>query len=603
MKTAALKEQKRKTGVARLLEIAGTKKWFVLAACALGVIATFLQFFPAVLVYEGVMELVRHAGDLSAVNGAYMWRLAFFMLACFVGFSLLLYISTMLSHIAAFNILYELRMRLAEKLSRLGLGFFTRSGSGAIKQVLSGDVENIELFVAHHTVDMTSAAAIPVIALIAMGVLDWRLMLAALVSAPLGIFIYARQFASPASQAATEQYYKGIANLNSTAVEFVNGMPVLKIFNQTAQAMTRFINDIKAHAAMLRAWSMTYTGPYAGFVTLIGSPLSFILPVGVILGFFEADLTAYIPKLIFFLLVGGSMNIPLLKLMFLASLMQRNVEGLKHIDEILYAEEIPEAAEPKTPADSSVEFEDVSFSYGDREVLHQVSFRVEPGQLTGIVGPSGGGKTTIAQLAARFWDIQGGHIRIGGVDIRDIPIGELMKRMAFVFQEVYLFRDTIENNIRMGNTQADAEAVRRAARAAQAEAFILKTPGGYDSVIGEGGVHLSGGEAQRIAIARAILKDASVIILDEATAYADAENEARIQAAFAELTVGKTVLVIAHRLSTIQHADSIVVVEEGRIVERGRHDELMAKGGLYARLVEAYYRAQSWALDVRGEGK
>ncbi|MDR2246902.1 MAG: ABC transporter ATP-binding protein/permease [Treponema sp.] len=598
-----MKEQKRKTGVARLLEIAGTKKWLVIAACALGAAATFLQFFPVVLVYGGVMELVRHAGNLSAVNGAYMWRLALSMLACFAGFAVLLYVSNIISHIAAFNILYELRMRLAEKLSRLGLGFFTNSGSGAIKQVMSGDVESIELFVAHHTVDMTSAAAIPVIALVAMGIMDWRLMLAALVSVPLGIFIYARQFASPASQAAMEQYYKGIANLNSTAVEFVNGMPVLKIFNQTALAMTRFINDIKAHAAMQREWGMTYTGPYAGFVTIIGSPLSFILPVGVILGFFEADLAAYIPKLIFFLLVGGSMNIPLLKLMFLASLMQRNVEGVKHIDEILYAGEIPEAAEPKIPADSSVEFEAVVFSYGDREALRKVSFRVEPGQLLGIVGPSGGGKTTIAQLAARFWDIQGGHIRIGGVDIRDIAVSELMKRIAFVFQEVYLFRDTIENNIRMGNTQADAEDVRRAARAAQAEAFILKTPGGYGSVIGEGGVHLSGGEAQRIAIARAILKDAPVIILDEATAYADAENEAKIQAAFAELTVGKTVLVIAHRLSTIRHADNIVVVEEGRIVEQGGHDELMAKGGLYARLVEAYYHAQSWALDVRGEGK
>ncbi|MDR0689941.1 MAG: ABC transporter ATP-binding protein/permease [Spirochaetaceae bacterium] len=596
-----MKEQKRKTGIARLLEIAGTKKWFVIAACVLGAAATFLQFFPAVLVYEGVMELVRCAGDLSAVNGAAMWRLALFMLACFGGFALLLYISTMLSHIAAFNILYELRLRLAEKLSRLGLGFFTRSGSGAIKQVMSGDVENIELFVAHHTVDMTSAAAIPVIALVAMGVMDWRLMLAALASMPLGVFIYARQYASPASQAAMEQYYKGIANLNSTAVEFVNGMPVLKIFNQTALAMTRFINDIKAHAALIRGWSKTYTGAYAGFVTLIGSPLSFILPVGVILGFFEPDPRAYVPKLIFFLLVGGSMNIPLLKLMFLVSLMQRNVEGIKHIDEILYAEEIPEAAEPKIPADSSVEFEEVSFSYGDREALRQVSFRVEPGQLLGIVGPSGGGKTTIAQLAARFWDIQAGHIRIGGVDIRDIAVPELMRRIAFVFQEVYLFRDTVENNIRMGNTQAGAEAVRRAARAAQAEEFILTLPGGYDAVIGEGGVHLSGGEAQRIAIARAILKDAPVIILDEATAYADAENEAKIQAAFAELTVGNTVLDIAHRLSTIRHADHIVVVEEGRVVEQGRHDELMTKGGLYARLVEAYHRAQSWALAVKGD--
>jgi ATP-binding cassette subfamily B protein len=595
-----MEAQKRKSGVPRLLEIAGTKKWLVLAACVLGVAATFLQFFPAVLVYEGIMELVRHAGDVSAVNGPYIGRIALSMLGCFLGFAVLLYSSLILSHIAAFNILYEIRMKLAEKLSRLGLGYFTDSTSGAIKQVMSGDVENIEHFVAHHTVDMSSAAAVPLIALIVMAFMDWRLMLAALVSMPLGVFIYARQYASPESMKAMERYYTGIANLNSTAVEFVNGMPVLKIFNQTGAAALRFVNDIKAHAKLIREWSKTYTGSYAGFVTAIGSPLSFILPVGVILSFFEPDLSVYIPKLIFFFLVGGSMNMPLHKLLYLASLMQRNVEGVKHIDEILYAEEIPEAAESKIPADNSLEFEDVSFSYGDREVLHRVSFRVEPGQLAGIVGPSGGGKTTIAQLALRFWDIAQGRIRIGGVDIRDIGVSELMNRVAFVFQDVYLFRDTIENNIRMGNAGASAADVRRAARAAQAEEFILKTPGGYDAVIGAHNVHLSGGEAQRIAIARAILKDAPIIILDEATAYTDAENEAKIQAAFAELTVGKTVLVIAHRLSTIQQADQILVVEDGSIVESGGHENLMEKNGLYMRLVESYYRTQNWTLDVRG---
>jgi ATP-binding cassette subfamily B protein len=595
-----MEAQKRKSGIPRLLEIAGTKKWLVLAACALGVIATFLQFFPAVLVYEGIMELVRCAGDVSAVNGPYIGRIALSMLGCFLGFAVLLYLSIILSHIAAFNILYEIRMRLAEKLSRLGLGYFTGSTSGAIKQVMSGDVENIELFVAHHTVDMASAAAIPLIALVVMGFVDWRLMLAALVSMPLGVFLYARQYASPGSKDAMERYYTGIANLNSTAVEFVNGMPVLKIFNQAGAAVLRFVNDIKAHAELIRDWSKTYTGSYAGFVTAIGSSLSFILPVGIILGFFEPELPAYISKLIFFFLVGGSMNIPLHKLLYLASLMQRNVEGVRHIDEILYAEEIPEAAEPKIPADNSVEFEDVSFSYGDREVLHRISFRVEPGQLAGIVGPSGGGKTTIAQLALRFWDVPRGRVRIGGVDIRDISVSELMNRVAFVFQEVFLFRDTIESNIRMGNTKASADAVRRAARAAQAEEFILKIPGGYDAVIGENNAYLSGGEAQRIAIARAILKDSPIIILDEATAYADAENEAKIQAAFAELTVGKTVLVIAHRLSTIQHADQILVVEDGVIIERGRHEDLMRKNGLYMRLFESYYRTQNWTLDVKG---
>jgi ATP-binding cassette subfamily B protein len=342
-----MKEQKRKTGIPRLLEIAGTKKWYVISACILGIAAAFLQFFPAVLVYDGIMELVRCAGDLGAINGRYMRGIALSMLGCFSGFAALLYISIMLSHIAAFNILYEIRMKLAGKLSRLGLGYFTNSASGAIKQVMSGDVENIELFVAHHTVDMATAAAIPVIALAVMGVMDWRLMLAALVSVPLGIFIYSSQYALPESKAAMEKYYREIAGLNSTAVEFVNGMPVLKIFNRTGAAMERLIRDIRAHAKMVREWTGTFTGAYAGFVTAIGSPLVFILPVGVLLSFFEPDLAIYIPKLIFFLLVGGSMNMPLHKLMFLASLMQRNVEGVKHIDDILYTDEIPQTPRPE----------------------------------------------------------------------------------------------------------------------------------------------------------------------------------------------------------------------------------------------------------------
>jgi ATP-binding cassette subfamily B protein len=271
---------------------------------------------------------------------------------------------------------------------------------------------------------------------------------------------------------------------------------------------------------------------------------------------------------------------------------------MKEIDALLNAEELPEPENPRTPADTSLEFQDVTFSYAAEEVLHGVSFRAEPGQLIGLVGPSGGGKTTIAQLAARFWDIQQGHILLGGVDIREIATSKLMDSVAFVFQDIHMFRDTVEENIRMGNTTASMEDVQNAARAAQAEEFILRLPNGYQTKLSEKSIHLSGGEMQRISIARAILKDAPIIILDEATAYADAENEARIQAAFAELTRGKTVLVIAHRLSAIQDADCILVIDQGRIVEQGTHQDLMAQAGLYQEMVGLYNRAQNWALDV-----
>jgi ATP-binding cassette subfamily B protein len=593
--------KKQKIGFLRLLEIAGSKKWYIIAACVLGAGSALLQFFPTVLAYDGLMELVKNWTDLGALNIPYMIRLAARMLACFAGFALLLYPSMILSHIAAFNILYEIRMKMAAKLSRLSLGYFNQSRSGTIKQVMNGEVENIELFVAHHTVDMVTAVSVPVIAFIIMAVVDWRLMIASLVTLPLSMFVYGSYYMKSESKAKTEQYYREVANLNGSVVEFVNGMPVLKVFNAAGTIIERITNDIKAHNRMTREWCASFSGAYAGFLTVIGSPLSFIIPTGVALSFFEHNLTVFIPKFIFFLLLGGSMNLPLHKLMYLTALMNRNVEGVKHIDAILNARELPETKNANIPKDSSLEFDDVHFSYGETETLHGISFRAESGSLVGLVGPSGGGKTTIAQLAARFWDISGGHIRIGGVDVRDIPISCLMESTAFVFQDVYMFRDTVENNIRMGNTSATMEDLRQAARAAQAEEFILALPEGYQTILGEGASRLSGGEMQRIAIARAILKNAAIIILDEATAYADAENESKIQAAFSELIRGKTVLVIAHRLSAIRQADQILVIDHGRIAEQGKHDQLVEKDGLYKRMSELYYRSQDWTFDASKE--
>jgi ATP-binding cassette subfamily B protein len=375
-------------------------------------------------------------------------------------------------------------------------------------------------------------------------------------------------------------------------------MPVVKIFNRAGAALSRFADQIVRHGRMVSDWCAASGIPYAMFVSLIGASVTLITVVGVIIGLRSIDVKGFIPTIVFFIMVGGSLDLPIRKLTYFASLLAENTEGMKQIDALLDTEELPEPENPQTPTDNSLAFEDVNFSYGSEEVLHGVSFRVESGQLVGLVGPSGSGKTTIAQLAARFWDIQHGRILLGGVDIRQIATPTLMDSLAFVFQDVHMFRDTIEDNIRMGNAAASLEDVQNAARAAQAEEFILRLPDGYQTKLGEQSVHLSGGEMQRISIARAILKNAPIIILDEATAYADAENEARIQAAFAELTRGKTVLVIAHRLSSIRDADAILVVDQGRIAEQGTHQDLMANRGLYHEMVELYDRAQSWALDV-----
>jgi ATP-binding cassette subfamily B protein len=593
----------RKTGFARLLEFARSKKWYLISACSLGVIATFLQFFPTVLVYFAVEELVDHAADLSQLDAAYLRKLALYMIGCFVGSLLILFASVMLAHIAAFTILYEIRMRLVAKLSRLSLGFFSASTSGSVRRILGEHVDKLELFIAHHIVDMSSALFVPLSAFIAMAVVDWRLLFPAIIVFPIAVSVYALYSSTETTKATMARYYEEIAKLGTGAVEFVNGMPVVKIFNRAGAAVGRFAADITAHADMVREWFESYTLEYSVFMTLIGSSLSLILPVGVIIALFENDLSQFVPRLVFFLIVGGIVGTPFHKLLFIGSLMTENSEGIKHVDEILYADEllIPENAQQ--PTDNSIEFENVMFSHGEEEVLHGISFRVESGQLIGLVGPSGGGKTTIAQLAARFWDIQEGSIRLGGVDVRNIAIETLMDAIAFVFQDTYIFRDTVEANIRMGNVTASIEEVQRAASAAQADEFISRLPQGYATVLGEQSVHLSGGEKQRIAIARAILKNPPVIVLDEATVRADAENESRIQAAFSELTRGKTVLVIAHNLLSIRHADCILVVDGGRITERGTHDELMELDGLYKTMVSLHERSQNWALDVASEGE
>jgi ATP-binding cassette subfamily B protein len=586
------------SGFGRVMEVAGTKKALLNAACAIGVLATALQFAPCVLTYFAVLEIIDATQSGSELNRGLIRQLALYSIGCLVGFAVIQCASLILSHIAAFSIIYELQMALAAKLSRLSLGYFATTTSGAIRTLMFSHTAQLEKFIAHHLVDITSALVIPLIAIIAMAVIDWRLMVPVVIPFPMAVMVYVSYMRSAETAERIVRYYREIADLNSAAVEFVNGMPVVKIFSRAGVAVGRFADQIRSHAKMVVNWSKSFCTSYAIYVTLIGGSVTLTTVVAVIIAVVDSDLKSFIQKFVFFALLGGGLHVPILKLTFFASVLAQTLEGMKEIDALLNAEELSEPDNPRNPADASLEFQNVTFSYAAEEVLHDVSFRAEAGQLIGLVGPSGGGKTTIAQLAARFWDIQQGHILVGGVDIREIATSKLMDSVAFVFQDIHMFRDTIEENIRMGNTTATMEDVQNAARAAQAEDFILRLPNGYQTKLSENSIHLSGGEMQRISIARAILKDAPIVILDEATAYADAENEARIQAAFAELTRGKTVLVTAHRLSAIQDADCILVIDQGRIVEQGRHEDLMAHVGLYHEIVGLYNRAQNWSLDV-----
>ncbi len=590
--------KKRRTGVPRLMEIAGTKAGYLVAACALGVVAVVAEMTPYATIYLAVRELVVNARDIGSIDPAYMAGLGWMTVAGVAVFGLLTYVASMTSHVAAFNILYEIRRALAAKLARLPMGYFNARASGAVKKVLSEDVERIELFVAHHIIDIVQSAALPILSVAALFFVDWRLALGVLVPIPLAMIAQGSMM-GPKGMDLYGEWQKKLAAMNGTIVEYVRGMGVVKVFNQSVGAFKRFAEDVYAYRDLTITWIRMSATSFSGFLALLSSSSLFVIPIAIlVLRPLEggAYVTA-VSTVFLFLYIGMGIAIPLYKVMRLMSLLMQINTGLAEIDDILEAEEIPDAASPRKPADASIEFDHVRFSYGGAEVLSDLSFRAEPGTVTALVGPSGGGKSTIANLIGRFWDAGSGSVRIGGVDIRDIAIETLNETVSTVFQDVFLFFDTIEENIRMGNDAASFDDVVAAAKAARIHDFIETLPAGYATRIGEGGVYLSGGEQQRVALARAVLKDSPIVVLDEATAYADPENEARIQEALSVVLAGKTVVIIAHRLYTITDADCIVVVDGGRIAQSGRHEALLAEGGLYRKLWETHVRARDWSLD------
>lgn len=374
-------------------------------------------------------------------------------------------------------------------------------------------------------------------------------------------------------------------------------MQVVKIFNRSSIALENLKKQIFGFRDFSNTITSTYAVTYLGFYNMLSAALLFIIPAAIYFLLKAPSYTGYISTVLIFLVLGGGIFFPMLKLMWMTNMLRQNSIGVDLMDGILKKEEITDPIQPQTPRDASIEFVNVSFAYDKTEVLNNVSFTARPGTVTALVGVSGAGKSTIAMLAARFWDIEDGEIRIGGSHIKQIRTEDLMNTVSFVFQDNILFFDTIEENIRMGNKTATKEDVINTAKAAQCHDFIMQLEKGYDALVGEGGTYLSGGEAQRIALARAILKDAPIVLLDEATAYADPENEGKILASFSQLIKGKTVMVIAHRLSTIRNADQILVIDKGTVAEQGKHDELVALGGLYKNMWDIYSRSREWKLN------
>ena len=595
---------KKKKGLPRLFEIAGGKKGLLILAGVLSALSACCMLIPYLAVYQVLNNLLENAGEINNVNKEYLTDWGWIAFAGLIGGLLLLYGALMSSHMAAFRILYGLRVRLSEHIGRLPLGYLNNSSTGAIKKALEQNVEKIELFIAHTIPDLVNAAATVAVMFVLFFSLNGWMAAACLLAIVISILVQFSLMFGRKSEDFFRQYFDTSEQMSASAVQYVRGMPVVKIFGQTVASFRQFSQSIYAFKKYALHVCDTYQPGMVWFTVLLNSIVTFILPVGLLLLSREPGNVVLAGVYLFFIILGPGVAAPFHKLTFLASNTREIDEGVSRLDAIFEEKPVPEPVIPQSPHKHDIRFEHVSFSYENTkettrtEALKDISFTAHAGEITALVGPSGSGKSTIANLIPRFWDVTQGAIKIGGINIREIATEQLMDRVSFVFQDSFLFFDTLYENIRVGKPDATEEEVHAAARAAQCDEFIGRLPQGYQTLIGEGGVYLSGGEEQRVSVARAILKNSPILVLDEATAFADPENEYKMQLALQELIKDKTVIIIAHRLSSIISANQIIVLKEGEIVQKGVHAELSRKEGVYKKMWDAYTDAFQWTLKT-----
>ena len=566
------KETKPKTGLARCMELASDRKVLVFLAAVLSSLAAIASFIPYIAVYFMIRSIISAFPDLGQLDMGKVMSYGWMALAGIIANILLYFLATFSSHMAAFGTLYDLKVLFADHITKIPLGYHLTLGSGRLRKIMDENIESVEGFIAHQFPDFVASITAPIVMVIILFAVDWRFGLASLVGIILAFVAEFIGFGSGAMKENMAKYQRASEEMNNASV----------------------------YTEWVLKFSLGWQNCMPAFTTIINNIYLIIVPVGILIGANTSDFTEFAMKFIFYLLFVPAIAGVLNKIMYISESFMQIDGNVARMDEILNIPEMPETAHPRRPKGEDVAFAHVSFTYtenSEEKALEDVSFTAKKGQITAIVGPSGGGKSTIANLISRFWDVSDGKITIGGVDVRDMAQDELMRQVSFVFQDIFLFKQSILDNIRMGNENATEEQVIAAAKAAQCHDFISKLPDGYHTVVGTKGVHLSGGERQRIAIARAIIKDSPIIVLDEATAFSDPENEYLIQKAFEKLMQGKTVIIIAHRLSTIRNADKIIVMEKGHLVETGKHDELVSAGGRYAQMWDHYTEAIDWKIS------
>ena len=588
---------KKQSDLSRLMGYAGNYRYFTYASWVLSAVSALVALVPFVYIWKILRDVLNAAPDYAqAVNiPHYGWMAVLFAVLAY-----LIYIAALMcSHLSAFRVATNLRLEVSEHLATLPLGFTETFGSGKLRKIIHESTGAAETFLAHQLPDKYNAMATPIGLLVLLLVFDWRLGLLSLVPVALGFVIMSAMTGRRMADK-MRQYGNALESMSNEAVEYVRGIPVVKTFGQSVFSFKKFKATIDEYEKWVIAYTKELRMPMMLYTAAINGVFAFLI-VGGLLFTRNGVTSEFLLNLLFYIIITPVISLTLTRIMYMSENELVVADALARVDSVLDAEPVPENDHPRHPKDASVSLKDVHFSYdGKTDVIKGVSLKIQPGQMVAFVGPSGGGKSTLANLICRFFDVQSGSVRVGEADVRDIPKEELMDTISFVFQNSRLLKGSILDNVRLGRAQATEAEVLAALKAAQCMDIVEKFPEGIHTVIGTKGVYLSGGEQQRIAIARAMLKNAPVLILDEATAFADPDNEARVQAAFAQLAKGKTVIMIAHRLSTVANADCIYVVQDGQIVESGTKDELCAQNGLFARMWQDYQASVQWKVAKEG---
>ena len=590
---------KKQSALTRLFEYAGNYKYFTMLSRILSVISAWIALVPFYYIWHIMKEVLDVAPAYDQAKGitSLGWSAVGFALL-----SMIIYIvALMCSHIAAFRIQANMRSAMMHKIVNLPLGFMDQDGSGKIRKIVQESSEATETYLAHQLPDRAGAIATPIGLLVLLVVFDWRLGLLSLVPV-VTAFLIMSSMTGKNMEIKMKEYQNSLEEMSSEAVEYIRGIPVVKTFGQSVFSFKRFRKAIDNYEKWVISYTKDMRLPMVGYTTTINAVFAILIAAAFWLSKGTDDKT-FLLNLLFYIIITPIITVTLNKIMYSSENKMLVEDALKRVDGILEREPLEQAKELKTPKDASIVFENVSFRYKDgiTDALHGVNLKIEPGEHVAFVGPSGGGKTTLASLIARFFDVTEGKLVVGGVNVKEIADEKLMETVSFVFQDSKLLKMSIYDNIRMGKKDATKEQVLHALKEAQCMDIIEKMPQGIDTMIGTRGTYVSGGEAQRLSIARAMLKDAPILILDEATAFADPDNEVKVQEAFSRLSKGKTVIMVAHRLSSVTNADRICVLKDGEIVETGNHESLTKQNGIYAHMWKEYNQSIRWKVGVSDE--